>query len=140
VPTAAPWVTALLMGVLVLCAAGRMEAWPLTGWELFSRVRTGEQHGWLATETVGGDERPVPFGDLPRGFHNSGHVLERFPAMSPDERRAVCQAWRDALAARRPSQPVEAIRVYRTVSRIPLNGDPPVITRTLFRTCEFLAR
>lgn len=138
-PAAAPWVAALLVGALVLCAATRIEAWPFTSLELFSQVRTSERHGWEATETVEGDEHLVPFGDLPRGFHRSGHVLKRFPAMSDDERRAVCQAWHDALTALHPDRPAEAIRVYRTVRRTPLDGDPPVITRTLFHTCEFFA-
>lgn len=138
-PAAAPWVAALLVASLVVCAVTRVEAWPFTSLELFSRVRTSEQHGWVATEAVGGDEHLVPFGELPRGFHRSGHVLQRFPAMSHGERRAVCEAWHDALTALHPGRPAEAIRVYRTVRRIPLDGDPPATTRTLFHTCEFFA-
>lgn len=134
-PAAAPVVAVLLLAALLVCAAAQTEAWPFTGWELFSRVRRAEQAGWLATETTGGGEHLIPFGRLPRSFHNSGHTLERFPAMTAAEQQAVCAAWRGALNALHPAQPVEAIRIYRTVSRIPLDGGPPAVRRTLFHTC-----
>jgi hypothetical protein len=137
VPRAAPVVAAVLLAALVLCAVMQREEWPFSGWELFSRVRTAEERGWLATETVGGVERPIPFDRLPRGFHNSGHTLDRFPAMSVRERSAVCDAWHDALDRMHPDQPTKVIHIYRTTSALPLNGDRPVVHRIPFHTCEF---
>jgi hypothetical protein len=123
-------VAAFLIGALVVCAAASTEAWPFSGWELFSRIRQADQRGWLATMTVEGAERPIVFKDLPRGFRGALHVMQGFPSLSLSERDAVCASWDDALDGR-PTQ----INVYRTATHVSLDDRPPDVTRTLFHAC-----
>jgi hypothetical protein len=123
-------VAVVLIGGLTVCALTGTEAWPLSGWKLFSQVRRADQGGWAATAVVDGAEQPFPFARLPRAYHGAEHVLAEFPGMSADRRRAVCGAWADAMRPR-PSE----IRVYRTVAHTTLDGAPPTVTRTLFTSC-----
>ena len=118
------WFVGVFLGLFVVAALAEVNAWPLTGWRLFSQVRGPTQPGWQAV-VVGptGEESPVPFGRLPRGFRGGLHVLQDFPSMSPRERLGVCRAWADG--ARDVGVPVVALRVYRTRSTVSLGGSPP---------------
>ena len=129
-------VVVLFLGFFVVCGVGNREVWPFTGWRLFSRVRTGTEVGWQATVLDGQrTETPIEFGALPRGFHGSAAVLRGFPRLSPAERLGVCGAWAGALRAR--GLDVSEIRVYRTVTTIPLGRDRATTrtSRTLRYTC-----
>jgi hypothetical protein len=89
-----------------------VEAWPLTGWRLFSsrreRVTTRLEARSLA---VDGTERAVPFGELPHGFSGSDPVLRRMADQRPDEREPACAAWADA-TSRLTGTSVAEVRVY----------------------------
>lgn len=134
VPRVAPVVAILLLGALVFCAWRQVEEWPLSGWELFSRLRHADQHGWLATMDTGSGEQPIPFERLPRSFHNAEHVMEAFPALDDKRRLGVCGAWLNGLllAGYRPGD----ITVYRTTTHAFVDGRPPTITRQLYWTCK----
>lgn len=123
----------VLLGGLTLCALTSTEAWPLSGWKLFSQVRRADQGGWAATAVVDGAEQPLPFARLPRAYHGAEHLLAEFPRMSPGRRAEVCGAWADAVDTLGP-RPTE-IRVYRTVTHTTLDGTPPTVTRNLFTSC-----
>jgi hypothetical protein len=141
-------VAVVLLGALVFCALDSYEAWPLSAWQLFSRVRTADQPGWAAAMVDGpgvldgpggdaplaaGPERPLPFGRLPRGFHNAAHVLGEFPRLDDGERARICRAWYAALDG--VDEHPAVIRVYRTNTRLMLDGRPPALTRTLYYQC-----
>jgi hypothetical protein len=127
---------AVFLAAFVVCGTFGLEAWPLTGWRLFADARQPVQAAWQAvTVDVAGRETPVPFGDLPAGFHGNVQVLKGFAGLPAGEQAAVCRAWADAVRDR--GGQVEAVRVYRTVTdlsrRVGKRGDPPA--RKLRWTC-----
>ena len=103
------------LALFALCGVVGIEAWPLTGWRLFSEVRRPTQVGWQAvTVDTAGGERAVPFERMPRGFSGALHVMGRLPSAPATEQRAVCRAW--AAEVERLGAPAPAaVRVYRTV-------------------------
>lgn len=124
------------LGALLTTAALGVEAWPFTGWRLFSGVRTGTTAGWRVV-TVGpdGGETPVAFAALGRGYRGAAWRLADFPALERAEREAVCRAWADAVAARTGS-PVVAVRAYRTRRPVPTGPGPrPPAVATLRYEC-----
>jgi hypothetical protein len=127
---------AVFLAAFVVCGTLGLEAWPLTGWRLFADARQPVQVAWQAvTVDPAGRETPVPFGDLPAGFHGNVQVLKGFAGLPAGEQAAVCRAWADAMRAR--GGQVEAVRVYRTVTdlsrRVGERGAPPA--RELRWTC-----
>jgi hypothetical protein len=127
---------AVFLAAFVVCGTFGLEAWPLTGWRLFADARQPVQVAWQAvTVDPAGRETPVPFGDLPAGFHGNVQVLKGFAGLPAGEQAAVCRAWADAMRAR--GGRVEAVRVYRTVTdlsrRVGERGAPPA--RELRWTC-----
>jgi hypothetical protein len=131
---------AFVVGFLVVFAAcgwRGYELWPFTGWRLFSGVRTAKQVSWHATAVDrDGDETPIPFGVLPRGYHGSVGVLRTLPRLPASQRRQMCAAWADVL--RRRGHDVTAIRVYRNEQRLPLHRSRPLVLerQELRHTCR----
>ncbi|MGH9149690.1 MAG: hypothetical protein ACRD0F_05050, partial [Acidimicrobiales bacterium] len=65
-----------LLAAFAVCGVVGIEAWPLTGFRLFSQARTGEVVVWQAATVNGaGGERPIDFEALPRGFHGAHQVM-----------------------------------------------------------------
>ena len=122
--------------LFAMAAVADVNAWPLTGWRLFSTVRGPTLPGWEAVVVAGdGGESAVPFDRMGRGYRGALHVLQDFPRLPEDERQAVCRTW--ASAARRVGADVAAVRIYRTVSTASLGTSPPttVKDRRLHTTC-----
>ena len=106
-----------------------LDAWPLTGWQLFSRVRGPVQTGWEAVVVdAAGAERPVT-------LRGTLHVLQDFPRTSAEGRRKACAAW--AAEYREAGVDVAGVRVYRNRSTVSLGMSPPttVKARELRYTC-----
>jgi hypothetical protein len=104
---------AAFLSVFVVCGLLQVEAWPFSGWQLFSRVRTAEIKGWLATGVgTDGTERPIPFGSFAAGHRGELGVLKGFEGLSAADRRAVCRAWADEMT--RIGAGVVEIRIYAT--------------------------
>jgi hypothetical protein len=136
VPAWTRWFVAAFLAAFVVCGVAGIEAWPLTGWRLFADARRPVQAGWEAvTVDALGRETPVPFRDLPAGFHGNVQVLKGFAGLDAGEQAAVCRAWADAVRA--GGGQVEAVRIYRTVAdvsrRVGDRGAPPA--RELRWTC-----
>jgi hypothetical protein len=101
----------------VVCGLGGFEAWPLTGWRLFADARQRVQHARLAVAVdMAGAERPIPFAELPAGFHGNVQVLRGFGALPVARQAAVCDAWAGALRAR--GWLVAEIRIDDTVTDV----------------------
>jgi hypothetical protein len=94
---------ALFLVAFVVCGLAGIEAWPLTGWRLFSQLRTNHQVTWRAAAVAGGDETSIRFADLPRAYRNFPLVMGTFASLDPDERASACRAW--LRAARRELPP-----------------------------------
>jgi hypothetical protein len=128
---------AAFLAAFLACGLVGLEAWPLTGWRLFADARQPVQVAWQAvTVDAAGRETPVPFADLPVGFHGNVQVLKGFASLPAAEQAAVCAAWADAVRAR--GGQVGAVRVYRTVTdvsrRVGERGAPPA--RELRFSCQ----
>ena len=136
-PRWARWFVAVYLGLFVLCGVAGFEAWPLTGWRLFADARQARQPGFQAVTVDGaGRETPVPFRDLPAGYHGDVQVLKGFAGLTAARQAAVCQAW--ASAVRERGREVAEVRIYRTVTDVSRRagdrGAPP--DRTLRFTCR----
>ena len=133
---ARPFVYVFLAVLLATTALGA-EQWPFTAWKLFSGVRTGVTTGWnVVTVAPGGDESPVDFAALGRGYRGASWRLADFPTLTAAERDAVCRAWADAVTAA-TGREVASVRAYRV--RRPVTTDrsrpPTVPTRALRYEC-----
>jgi len=92
-----------------------IEAWPLTGWRLFSERRQPVVKRFEARVVApDGAERPVPFPRLPHSYSGSSPVLARMARERPDQREPACRAWAEA-TTRITGTPVAEVRVYEVV-------------------------
>ena len=125
VPTATRWFVRIFLALFFVCAVSRLEAWPLTGFRLFSTLRTGHETTWVA-DTVGSDgtETRLWFSDLPRPYQGFYLVMRRFRRLPSAEQLAMCRAW--LAEARALRSDVSSLRVYREErTALPRNGDRP---------------
>lgn len=90
------WVYGLLV---LLCVPGVIgfDAWPLTGWRLFSLSRDGSQTEWaLDAETPTGIVH-VDLEELPLAFRNAAWKLADLPKAPERRKQAVCIALLDGV-------------------------------------------
>jgi hypothetical protein len=108
---ARPFVTSFLAAFLA-CGLAGIEAWPLTGFRLFSTLRTRYVVSWEARAVLaGGEERPIPFGRLPPSHRAFGLLAGSLAELPRESRDAACAVW--AADLRALGWRLEAIRVYR---------------------------
>jgi hypothetical protein len=101
-----------LLSLLIVFAAIDIEAWPLTGWRLFSTIRDDTQTGWVVEATdVEGDSRIVSFEELPPSYRNAAWVVAQLPNASVEKREAVCNAMLAAVVDVEPD--TVSVRVAR---------------------------
>jgi len=128
---------AAFLAVFVFCGAFGREAWPFTGWKLFSYLRYDHNLSLtVATVDPAGVETPIAFGDLPRAYGWAPNIMSGFPKLTPARQEAVCAAWASAVRAR--GEVVVAVRIYeeeRYASRRDGNRGAAPFARTLRYTC-----
>lgn len=92
-----PWARAFvgaLLGMLVVCGLAGIEAWPFSGFRLFSGVRGPVTSTWrLVAVTSDGEEVPINVSRLGPAYRGFGHVAREFGTLEPAERAAVCEVW-----------------------------------------------
>ena len=87
---------AVFLAAIAACAFFTVEAWPLTGWQLFSHVRSDEQSAWSATAVgPGGREVEYPLGNSERGYRGFSFLMNGFADWSPAEQQELCDTWRE---------------------------------------------
>jgi hypothetical protein len=110
----APWTrafVAVFLGAFVLSGFLNLDAWPLTGWRLFSRLRQDHQVGWQADAVdASGGETQIAFSRLGPAYQGSSLVLREFPSLPERRQVALCDTWERAA---RTGAEIVAIRVYR---------------------------
>lgn len=112
------------LAVFLVSGIAGVEAWPLTGWKLFSGVRSQHQVVWEAvTVDRSGREHPVPFSALPRGYRGAPHLFSAYRRFPPDRVEESCRSLADAVRRRRRAD-VAAVRVYRRARRLSLEAGP----------------
>jgi hypothetical protein len=139
-PWARPFVTVLL-AAFVTCGALGIEAWPLSGFRLFSSPRSSVTTGWrMIALTPDGEQVPVNvsrFGPAYRGF---GFVARSFDDLSAQERSAACRAWFKAAAAIGiDAAALQLVRVDQTL--LPRDDEGPLAEprHTIVSTCGGVA-
>jgi hypothetical protein len=96
---ARPFVAVFLVAVVV-SAVATLEAWPLTGWRLFSHLRTDEQSAWSATAVdERGREVAYPLGRSEMGYRGFIFLMGGFAERSPAEQQELCDTWREGTEA-----------------------------------------
>jgi len=114
----APWPARVFASALVvavaLCGALSVEAWPLTGWRLFSTERQATAVGWLGTSVdARGRETPIPFGRFPAADQHFISVMSSYASHAPAEQEATCVAWA-RLVRRYGGDTARGLRLYST--------------------------
>jgi hypothetical protein len=112
------------LGLFLISGLVGVEAWPLTGWKLYSRVRHGEFWGWQVL-AVGADgiERSVDLRHLPAAYHGVPYLLNGFSGLPAADREAACSAL--GVAARAQYPDVAGVAVDHVLGRIPVDPDGP---------------
>ena len=137
VPRTARWFVRIFLLAFVVCAVAGVEAWPFTGFRLFSRPRYETQTTWAAYTVAGGRQTHLWFDDLPRPYQGFELLMVQFRHLDPAQRSALCSAW--LAEARRVRPGVNALRIYRLrVDALPRHGDRagPPISRSLVDACS----
>ncbi len=137
-PGWARWFVGLFLAAFVVCGVAGIEAWPLTGWRLFSHLRHEHQTTWqaFAVDASGGETR-VSFARLPAAYHGFTLIVSRFGSMPPGRRTETCRTW--AGAVRASGEDVAALRIYRLDwNLVPREDGRPAVppTRTLELECR----
>jgi hypothetical protein len=123
------------LALFLSCGLLGIEAWPLTGFKLFSQVRADGQPGWEAVSVDGsGEERLIDFASLGRAYRGGLGIMRGLPALPPDRRVATCQAWLAAVR-QRDGEGVAGVRIYQTVWTVPVPGGRPA-SRALYVECR----
>lgn len=104
VPRAARVLVGVLLVLLLVPGVVGFDAWPLTGWRLFSLSRDDDQTRWvLQATTAGGEQRIVSLEELPLGYRHAEWPMADLPGDPPARRDAVCQALADAVVEADPA-------------------------------------
>jgi hypothetical protein len=136
-PRWARWFVWSFLTALLVCGVLGIEAWPLTGFRLFSHLRHSSQTEWQAFAVKShGEEVRLPLSRFPGGYNGFPLVMKTFASRSPGEREAMCDAWMVAASSLRG--PTAAIRIYIVDRRLePREGHraATVPGRSLAYTC-----
>jgi hypothetical protein len=128
----------LLLAAFLICGVFGIEAWPLSGFRLFSAPRGPISSGWrLIAIREDGTEVPVNVSRLGAGYRGFGFVARTFGELSPAERAATCRAWSGAAAS--IGIDVAVLRLVGLEQPLtPRDEDGPLAepTRTVVATCE----
>jgi len=123
------WFVRIFLFAFLVCAVASVEAWPFTGFRLFSKTRHEIQRTWIA-ETVGpaGTTSTLWFDELPRAYQDFYLLMPGFRRLPAQRQRGICAAWLSE--ARRVRPGVASLRIYRVDRNLlPRRGgrpNPPV--------------
>ena len=98
-PRSARVLVAVLFVLLLVPGVIGFDAWPLTGWRLFSVDRDEDQTRWVLRATdAAGDTRTVSLEELPLRYRHAEWPMSRLPGASEARREDVCPALLEAVA------------------------------------------
>ena len=104
---------AVYLIAFLICGVFAIEAWPLTGWRLFSHPRRADLYGWRAfTFDSRGHQTKIDFARFPRADRHLPLIMQTYGRLSPRRKDAVCQAW--AHRVRSFGIDVAGVRIYRS--------------------------
>jgi hypothetical protein len=124
-PWARPFVTVLLTA-FVTCGVFGIEAWPLSGFRLFSAPRSSVTTGWrLVAITADDGQVTVNVSKLGAAYRGFGFVARSLDLLPASERISVCRTWLRAVE----SIGIDAtgLRLMKVEQRLrPRDGDAPL--------------
>lgn len=130
------WV-ATLLALLVVPGVIGFDAWPLTGWRLFSLSRDAAQTEFALDVRVEGAAgfREIDLEQLPLAFRNAAWPLAELPGGSPARRQAVCEALLEGV--RRTIPDTRELALVRERRRM-RSADEPTISedREIIHRCD----
>ena len=132
-------VYAMLAAVLG-CGLFEVEAWPLTGWKLFSEIRTDESFSWQIIGADGnGTEQRLGRTQLGDVQVLAQRTLDHWFDLGSADREAVCQVLLSAALA--DDADVVEVRLYRVRQRRFLDDSDrvEVVKRIRHHRCKALA-
>ena len=138
VPRASRWFVRAFLGAFFVCAIFRLEAWPLTGFRIFSTPRHEIQRSWVV-DTVGpnGTASTLWFDDLPRGDQDLYLLMPGFPRLPAAKERSICEAWLSGARSIRPrAVTLRIYRVQRPLLPLPDGRPRPLLSRTIEYACS----
>jgi len=95
---------AVLFALLLVPGVVGFDAWPLTGWRLFSVSRDADQTRWVIRATdEDGETRTVSLEELPLRYRHAEWPMSELPGASAERRGAVCEALFEAVATVDPT-------------------------------------
>lgn len=127
----ARFVTYGVISSIVICCLLGLEWWPLSGFRLFSAIRTEDQISWeMTTVNRNGAETPVNLADLPVSYWGAHHVIPELPTRSTQDQQAAVLAWLDG--AHVTTGEVVSVRIYEVESQVPTDPSqaPTVVSRS----------
>jgi hypothetical protein len=120
------------LGLLLLFGLVGVEAWPFSGFRLFSSMRSDERGSWeIVWVDPAQHEEGVTLAELPVAYRNTSTIIAEFDDMTVAERDEVCDAWVGPLRER--GTPVERVRIYQRTTFLGDDRAPP--TRELRWEC-----
>lgn len=126
------------LAAFVVCGVVGVEAWPLTGFRLFSHLRHEHQTEWQAFAVApDGREAWLPLSRFPGGFNGFPLVMKSFASRGSQDRAGMCRAWTVAALGLRGK--TVAIRIYAIDRHLePRQGHHPAIPpiRTVAYICS----
>jgi hypothetical protein len=103
-PRSARVFVAVLFALLLVPGVVGFDAWPLTGWRLFSVSRDADQTRWVIRATdEDGETRTVSLEELPLRYRHAEWPMSELPGASAERRGAVCEALFEAVATVDPT-------------------------------------
>ena len=121
-PRSARIFVAVLFVLLLVPGVVGFDAWPLTGWRLFSVSRDADQTRWVIRATdEDGDTRTVSLEELPLRYRHAEWPMSELPGASDERRHAVCEALRRRRASRSSPTTVE-LTIARDRARLVERG------------------
>ena len=106
------WFVWLFLTAFVVCGLAGIEAWPLTGFRLFSHLRYEHQTTWQAYTVAGGEERRAAFAKLPPGVRGFTLIMRAFGSLSLPRQAETCSEWARAIRTG-GAAPFDSLRIYR---------------------------
>ena len=128
----------VLLAAFLICGVFGIEAWPLSGFRLFSASRESTSTVWrLVAVGSDGAEQPVSMSRLGTAYRGFGFVARTFPDLPPDDQASTCEAWLRATAA--IGIDAETLQIVALdLPLVPRNERGPLLEprRTVVATCE----
>jgi hypothetical protein len=116
-PRSARWLVGALLVLLLVPGLVGFDAWPLTGWRLFSLARDETQTLWvLEAVDGGGSSRLVDVEELPLRYRHAEWPMADLPGASTARRQAVCEALLEAVVEVEPA--TAELRIARDRARL----------------------